>query len=142
MNDQQKVLTSILQNAEMGTTTIREIFPSITNSALKSELRHQLSEYSRQNNLINHQMSKSHYKGKSISPFSLAMAKMGVKMNLAKDNSTCHIAEMLIQGTNMGIININKALNHSNDVSTRIKSQAEELLNNEQNYINRLKGFL
>ncbi len=142
MNGKQKILTAVLQNAEMGTTTIRQIYPTVINSALKTELKHQLGEYSKQSNTVNTQMANLGLKGKSITPTAITMAKMGVRMNLMKDNSTSHIAEMLIQGTNMGIVAINKALNHSQVDDDKIKSNAEILLKNEQNYINRLKKFL
>ena len=142
MNNQEKVLTAILQNAEMGTSAIKNIFPDVRDSALKTELRHQLSEYTKQNNVVNHQMSNLNIQGQGISPMTKVMSNMGIKMKIAKDNSTGHIAEMLIQGTNMGIIKINQALNSSQDSPSKLTSQAKDLLSKEQHYIDRLKNYL
>lgn len=142
MTDQEKILTAIRQNAEMGTASIRQIFPAVNNSALKNELRHQLAEYSDQMNTVNRQMNNLHLKGKPISPMARAMSAIGIKMKTAADNSTGNIAKMLVQGTNMGIIEINKALNHAETASDKLVNQAKDLLNKEQHYLDRLKAYL
>ncbi|MCD7731655.1 MAG: hypothetical protein LUI05_09215 [Oscillospiraceae bacterium] len=142
MNDQEKILTAILQNADMGTSSIRQIFPSVQDSALRNELRHQLAEYSRQHNEINRQMANLHLKGKPISPMAKAMGHVSIAMKTAADNSSEHLAEMLIQGTNMGIIEINKALNSADTASEKLKTQAKDLLAKEQRYLDRLKAYL
>ena len=142
MTDQEKILTAIRQNAEMGTSSIKQIFPSVQDSALKNELRHQLNEYSSQLSTVNRQMSNLHLKGKPISPMTRAMSAVGIKMKTAADNSTGNLAKILVQGTNMGIIEINKALNHSTTASDRLVNQARDLLSKEQHYLDRLKAYL
>lgn len=142
MNDQEKLLTAIRQNAEMGTESIKKIFPSVQDSALKNELRHQLNEYSSRTNTVNRQMHNLHLTGKPISPMVKLMTGITIQCKTAMDNSTGHIAEMLIQGTNMGIIEINKVLNNSQTLSPKLEQQAKDLLNKEQHYLDRLKGFL
>lgn len=49
---------------------------------------------------------------------------------------------MLIQGTNMGIIKINKALNHTVTASPKLVQEAKDMLKKEQAYIDNLKGYL
>lgn len=142
MNDKEKLLTAVLQNSEMGTSAIRQIFPSVSDSSLRTELRHQLSEYEKQHNNVCRQMQLLHMKGKPISPMAKAMSSVGIAMKAATDNSSQHLAEMLIQGTNMGIIEINKALNSAKDISGSLKSDTKELLRKEQQYIDRLKAYL
>lgn len=142
MNDKEKLLTAVLQNSEMGTSAIRQIFPSVSDSSLRTELRHQLSEYEKQHNNVCRQMQLLHMKGKPISPMAKAMSSVGIAMKTTADNSSQHLAEMLIQGTNMGIIEINKALNSAKDISGSLKSDTKELLRKEQQYIDRLKAYL
>lgn len=142
MNDKEKLLTAVLQNSEMGTSAIRQIFPSVSDSTLRTELRHQLAEYEKQHNNVCRQMQLLHMKGKPISPMAKAMSSMGIAMKTAADNSSQHLAEMLIQGTNMGIIEINKALNSAKDISGSLKNDTKELLRKEQQYIDRLKSYL
>ncbi len=142
MNGSEKILTAILQNAEMGTSSIRQIFPSVHDSALRNELRRQLAEYDRQRNGINRHMANLHLKGKPVSPAVKAMGHISIAMQTASDNSTGHIAEMLIKGTNAGVIEINKALNSAETAPEKLKERAGELLSKEQHYIDRLKAYL
>lgn len=142
MRGQEKLFSAILQNAEMGSSSIKEIFPKVRNTAMKNELRHQLSEYEQQSNIVSTQLSNLHLKPQKTSPFVKLMTSTGIKCKLAQDKSTGHIAEMIIQGTNMGIIKINQALNASENASPQIVSQAKDLLNKEQHYLDRMKNYL
>lgn len=142
MDGREKILSAIVQNAEMGTSSIKKVFPNVRNTALKNELRHQLSEYEQQANTVNTQIANLHANVKHVSPMTKTMGSIGIKCKLAQDNSTGHIAQMLVQGTNMGIIKINQALNSATDASPKVISQAKDLLNNEQHYLDRMKNYL
>ena len=113
MADQSKLYNALYQNAEVGTGSIKKIFPKVHDTKLRGELRMQLSNYSSQTNTLTNQMKARNMTPKPVSKMAKAMMSMGITMNCARDNSTQHIAEMLIQGTNMGVIKINKALNRS-----------------------------
>lgn len=142
MTDKEKLLTAVLQNSEMGSSAIRQIFPSVRNDSLRTELRRQLSEYEKQHNTICRQMQVLHMKGKPISPAAKAMGSISIAVKTASDSSSQHLAEMLIQGTNMGIININKALNSAKEITGSLKDETKQLLSKEQQYIDRLKAYL
>ena len=142
MNDREKVLSAIMQNAEMGTTAIRSIYSQVKDPSLKNELRRQLNEYSDRANSVSRQISNLNLNCKRVSPAAKAMTAMTVKLKAASDNSTEHLAEMLVQGTNMGIIKINHALNSAQNISPKLTVQAKELLSKEQHYIDRLKTYL
>lgn len=69
-----------------------------------------------------------------------AMLWGGVMMNSLTDKSTSKLAEMLIQGTNMGIIALTKALNaYSEDENQDL---ANELLHQFNDNLTELKGLL
>jgi len=142
MTGKEKLLTAVLQNSEMGTSAIRQIFPSVRNSSLRTELRHQLSEYEKQHNTVCRQMQVLHMKGKPVPPALKAASHIGIAMKKASDNSSGNLAKMLIQGTNMGIIEINKALNSATEISGSLKKETCDLLSKEQKYIDRLKAYL
>lgn len=142
MTDKEKLLTAVLQNSEMGSSAIRQIFPSVHDPSLRTELRRQLSEYEKQHNMVCRQMQVLHLKGKPVSPAAKAMGKISIAVKTASDNSSQHLAEMLIQGTNMGIIEINKALNSAKEISGSLKNETKQLLSKEQQYIDRLKPYL
>lgn len=142
MADQSKLYNALYQNAEVGTGSIKKIFPKVHDTKLRGELRMQLSNYSDQTNMLTNQMRARNMTPKPVSKMAKAMMSMGITMNCARDNSTQHIAEMLIQGTNMGVIKINKALNRSVTAEPELIQEAKDMLSKEQHYIDNLKSYL
>lgn len=142
MNDKSKLYNALYQNAEIGTSSIRKIFPKVQDTRLKNELRMQLSNYKEQTNMIAHQMKADNNALRSVPKMTKLMTSVGIALNCAKDNSTEHIAEMLIQGTNMGVIKINKALNSTFTNDPKLIREAKNMLSKEQRYIDNLKSYL
>lgn len=142
MNEQTKLFNALYQNAEIGTGAIRKIFPKVQDTRLKNELRMQLSNYKDQTNMIAHQMKAQNQKPQHASKMMKMMTSAGITINCAKDSSTEHIAEMLIQGTNMGVIKINKALNRTSSANPKVIQEAKTMLSAEQRYIDNLKSYL
>ena len=74
------------------------------------------------------------------------MAKMGsytsIKFSTFFDNSNSNIANRLIQGTAMGIIQIKKALNSYKNLSPEIKGIAEKIYNVETKFFKSLQQYL
>ena len=62
-------------------------------------------------------------------------------MKTLTDNSTSKIAELLLQGTNMGIIEGRRLLNHKSS-NEEINSLVEEYVNMQEKAVEKLKTFL
>ncbi len=58
------------------------------------------------------------------------------------NKNTSHIAEMMINGTTMGIIDMTKRLNELDDADAGAKKLAEDYIVNEQQNIENLKKHL
>ncbi len=142
MNSQTNLLNSLYQNASMGQTSLKKVIKEVKDTGLKTELKKQLNTYKQQASTITQQMIAMNEKPTDISGFSKTMATTGIKLNCIKDSSTQHIAEIMIKGTNMGIISINKALNAASDASPKIIQEATKLLTDEQKYLDNLKAYL
>ena len=65
-----------------------------------------------------------------------------VKMNALKDDSRAHIAEMLTQGTVMGITALTRSLGESERADEDIRAVADELLLLEQQYEQAMKSYI
>ena len=142
-----KMSTENLQNemyrtAAMGTSSIKQVLPSVHDSTMRKELAKQMCNYHNESNAVVSEMRQSHVQPKNLPMSARMMTKAGIALNLAKDSSTQHIAEMMIQGTNMGIINLNKAINSAKTAPKNTLKQAEEMLSREQRYIDSLKKYL
>ena len=66
-----------------------------------------------------------------------------IKMSTMSDNSTQHIADMMIQGTVMGITSLKKTQSDSNGLlDGEVNALLEELISLEESFEQRLKAFL
>ena len=70
------------------------------------------------------------------------MIKSAIAMNTMLDISTSHMAEMLIQGSNRGITDLCKSLNHNSEASRMTVELAKELMEFEEEAIERMKKYL
>ena len=66
----------------------------------------------------------------------------GVQFNTISDKSNSHIAELLIQGNTMGIIEGRKLLNQNPDADKDIKVVLDKFIKIQENNVEKLKTFL
>ncbi len=142
MNTETNLLSAIYQNADMGCSSIEKIIPKIADNELRSEVTSQLRRYRRSYNRVCSELHAERTEPKKLNPFTKAMSDIGLAVSCAADSSTSNIAKMLIQGTNMGIIRLNKSLNAADDVSESARNEAVDMLKAEQAYIDKLKPYL
>ena len=69
------------------------------------------------------------------------MTWYGVSKDTIFDNSTSKLADLLINGTNMGIIEGRKLLNNKN-MNKAVKKITSEYVKMQEKYIEKLKKFL
>lgn len=116
--------------------------PKVQNGELKKELSRQLGDYRNEINTVVSNMHKDNCRPTQPALFKQVMSKAGIALSLMRDNSSEHISQMMIQGTNMGIIDINRALNSAKDLSPQEAKQVKSLLAKEQEHIDSLKRYL
>lgn len=138
-----KIVNYIMQNCEMGISSLKKLREMLESNEMQQELSEELKSYKSIYDKASRVNENLHGERTPISMMQKFMAKMGVQMNVMMDKSDSHIAEMLIQGTNMGIIELNKILNSNPDYSNEeILSILKELLEFEERRINKLKAYL
>ena len=70
-------------------------------------------------------------------------AKMGIKMEVKKDNSDSSIADMLIKGISMGSIDMEKKIkDYEGEVDKKELKFAKSFLSFQQDVVENLKKFL
>ena len=141
MNTQNvNLLNQLYKNADMGASSLKALIPEVTDATMRDKLNFQLKNYKQVK--AETQLLEMGISPKEQSGLAKAMADISVKLNTFKDRSASHISEMMIEGSNMGIIELNKALNQNPQADDQIKQQANELMQFEQNSINDLKTWL
>lgn len=136
------VLDELNKGACMGKDAIHFIMDKVQDEALKKELNHQYTEYDE----ILTKIAKLYPEYSAKEPhetnvMNKAMTWYGIQIKTFVDKSTSKIAELLMQGTNMGIIEGRKLLNHK-DTNDEINNLVQKYVDMQEAAIERLKNYL
>lgn len=144
MDKTNEILEQIYKNVKMGSESITSLLPKVKDERMISDLTTQLTGYQ---NFACRASDLLHSGGSSPKEESFMKkipAKAGIMMNAAIDPTSSHIAEMMIQGSNMGIVDMTKYINESKrcNVSKEAVALANDVVTFEENNIQRLKAYL
>ncbi len=142
MDNPQYILNQVNQGIKMGMDSISNVSEKVQDSRLKDELLFQYDKYNEILNEVNDELTNYDDFPKELNPMQKAMGWMGVEMNTLTDKSNSKIAELMIQGTNMGIIEGVKLLNHNPDTDQPIKDILNKFIDFQQNNVEQLKKYL
>ncbi len=142
MDENTEMLNYIYQNAEMGKTTIDQILKEVKDLEFRDILKEQLKDYEYIVDKCDTLLNSAGKLPKSIDAMPKIMSYFKIKMDTLKDDTSSHIAEMMMQGSNMGITEITKNLNRYHNVDNTTKDLASRLLKIEQDNIEALKPYL
>lgn len=141
-NRQIEFLNKIYDNSTMGEESISILSEKVEDSQMLSELQFQHKEYSKITNDVVNALAKKKSIPKEKSPISQVGLWSGIQINTLTDKSNDKIAEMMIQGSTMGIIDIKRTLNQYPDANQSYKQIGENLIKLEENSSQRMKSFL
>lgn len=135
-------LDEIHKGSCMGSDAISFILEKVDDKKLEKLLRDQYKSYKEMQSRIDDIYPKyNEGKSHSTSMPEKVMTDSMINMKLKKDKSTSHIAELLIQGTNMGIIEGRRILNKKN-VNEEVHSLISKYVSLQEKYLDSLKEFL
>jgi hypothetical protein len=132
----EEVLAEVHRNCQLALQSISDILPEAEDADVREELLRQHEEYERIGGRAAILAKDKNIALKNPSPIKKAMMWSSIKMNTMKDNSRAHIAEMMTQGTVMGITALKSSIGEmSRDCADcEIKQLAEELLHSEEKF--------
>lgn len=145
MNENNELLTYIYQVASMGVKSTTTLINAIknTNNKIKKIVEDELKEYESFLKESKKLLKKNKIVPKDKCFMVEIMSKMGIKMEMLKDNSDPSIAEMLIQGFTMGVVEMEHKIDRYKENADRsIIKLAKHLLKFQQESIELLKPYL
>lgn len=141
-HDDAKILQEVQRNTEVGMTAIDTILDKIGDDEFSLQLAKQSLHYSELHNRALDQILKNEgevYRGSQLTDM---MIKGSIHANTALNISTGHLAEMMIQGSNRGITSMWKVMKHNSLATDAAVELAKELVDFEQENIERLREYL
>lgn len=136
------IYKSIQKNAEMGMKAIDIISDKVHDAELSRQLTRQALKYSELRNKAVDKILENKAEPYRSTYMQDIMLTTGIHSGTLLNTSTSHIAEMVIQGSNRGITDMCKTLNHNKLADKNSVEFAKELMDFEEKNIERLKGYL
>lgn len=140
--EQINILDEISKGACMGVDAINFLIEKVENQDFISILSKQRESYQNTiNEVANLYESYSNEKPHKTNVMNKAMTYYGIEMQTITDKSDSKLAELLIKGTNMGIIEGIKIQNNKN-ISEKIKPLVDDFVSMQEKYLEKLKKYL
>ena len=139
----EELLAEVYRNCQLALESISDVLPEVEDAALKEEILRQHEEYEKISSKAAVLAKDKALEVKEPNPVKKAMMWTSVKMNTLADNSRSHIADMMIQGTVMGLTSLKTSYGERpvND-DEEISALANELISLEERFEERLKTYL
>ena len=138
-----KILKEIHKATKMGMNSISFVSEKLDDNKLKDNLSFQYTQYGQVMDRVNKLYENYGEIPENKNVMNTIMGWTGVQMNTINDKTSSHIAEMMIEGTTMGIIEGRKLINQDAD---RASKDVKDLLCNfvtfQENNVEQLKKFL
>lgn len=136
------IYREIQRNTEMAMRAIDKISDKVFDDRLSTQISKQSLKYAEIRNQAYDKLLEAKAEPYRSSYMENLMLTGGIQYNTLFNTSTGHIAELMIKGSNMGVLEMNKVLNHNEGAGAQAVGLANRLLEFESNNIARLTKYL
>ena len=137
-----KILDALNKGCCMGSDAVKFVLENFEGKSFEKIVEILLEEYEDLQEKINKIYSKySNGEPCETSAMNKAMTWYGIQIRTMTDSSATKLAEMLIQGLNMGIIDGKKLLNHE-EFDKKVANLVKEYVDMQEKYVEKIKEFL
>ena len=140
--DDARILQEVQKNTGMAMKAIDYISSKIYDDNLSIQVAKEAIKYSELYNKATEALIKERVPSYKSSGFKDLMLKSAINSNTLFNTSTGHIAELMIQGSNKGLTDMWKAINHHENAGNVSMEIAKELMDFEEKNIEYLKQYL
>ena len=137
-----ELLDYVYQNARMGVIGINQVRSSVSDMDFLDLLNSHYALYDSFVVKAQEALRTLGEKPTDINPMAKVGSFVSSKANIAVDSTTSHIAQMMIEGTTMGITKLTQKLNAMPECSGEYKGLAQSLIDAEVRAVDELKKFL
>ena len=142
-NQNLNILDEVNKGATMGMDAISFVSDKVKDDIFKEVLDIEYNKYKKISNRVND--IYSNYSNKDpheTNAMNKAMTWYGVQMKTMNDDSTSKLSELLMQGTNMGIIEGRRLINQNPNASKDVKDVLNDFVVMQEDSIETLKKYL
>ena len=142
-NQNLNILDEVNKGATMGMDAISFVSDKVVDSKFKGVLYTEYNKYKkisqRVNDLYDNYSDKEPHETNAMNKM---MTWYGIQMKTMADDSTSKISELLMQGTNMGIIEGRRLLNQNSDIAPDVHNILNDFVTMQEDSVETLKKYL
>ena len=142
-NQNLNILDEVNKGATMGMNAISYVADKVKDDTFKQVLDVEYNKYQKVsekvNNLYSNYSSKEPHETSAMNKL---MTWYGIQVNTIKDDTTSKLSELLMQGTNMGIIEGRRLINQNNNIAKDVENILNEFVTMQEDSVETLKKYL
>lgn len=142
-NQNLNILDEVNKGATMGMDAISYVSEKVEDNDFKQVLDTEYNKYkdisNRVTNLYDNYSSKEPHETNAMNKM---MTWYGIQMKTMIDDSTSKLSELLMQGTNMGIIEGRRLLNQNQNIEPDVKNILNDFVVMQEDSVETLKKYL
>jgi len=141
-SDTIKLLRECDAGTKMAVTSIDDVLESVKSSELKKLLKETKDHHSKLGNEIHALLSRLDTEEKEPSMMAKGMSKIKTNMKMSMDGSDATIADLITDGSNMGVKSLHRYLNQYKMADDTTKDICKRLIGIEEQLIKELQPYL
>lgn len=142
-NKNLNILDEVNKGATMGMDAISYVSEKVTDDKFKNVLDKEYNKYQeiseRVNDLYSNYTDKEPHETNAMNKM---MTWYGIQMKTMTDDTTSKLSELLMQGTNMGIIEGRRLLNQNPEAEKDVKNILNDFVVMQEDSVETLKKYL
>ncbi len=142
MDETVQLLQDVVRNARTGRDAVEQLMKKAESGPMRDELARERDDYAAAQREGERALVDAGGRTEPTGPMARAGMWMGLEMETLTDRSSAHIAELAIQGANMGVVEMTKALNTYAGAEAGARDIAERFVARQNENIERQKPFL
>ena len=142
-NQNLNILDEVNKGATMGMNAISYVSDKVSDDNFKQVLDTEYNKYRDISRRVNHLYSNySDKEPHETNAMNKMMTWYGIQMKTMTDSTTSKLSELLMQGTNMGIIEGRRLLNQNNNAADDVKNILNDFVVMQEDSVETLKKYL
>lgn len=140
--DTIKLLRECDAGVKMGVDSISDVLGHVSDGGLEQKLTHCKKEHEKLETEIQSLLGKYQDQGKNPNPMAKGMSRMKTNVKLGMKDTDATVADLMIDGCNMGVKSLNRYLNQYKAADEVSKDIAKRLIHLEQQLTTDLQQYL
>lgn len=140
--DSIKLLKEINSGCKSATNSMEQVLPFVTNEKLKNIINEYNDKHIKIGDACHQLLNQYHEDEKDPPVMAKAFSWLSTEIKLMVNDDAHKIADLMIDGCNMGIKSVSEYINKYKSASTEIVELAKSLVKIEQDFMNDLLEYL